>query len=75
MRNRNSCSLCGGIDHNKRTCMGMFKDQDEVAVAQDEVVQEKDTSSDGLLPNGILQLMLKPPDYRISFSLELLTEE
>nr|GEW62838.1 RNA-directed DNA polymerase, eukaryota [Tanacetum cinerariifolium] len=30
MRNRNSCSLCGGTDHNKRTCTGMFKDQDEV---------------------------------------------
>nr|GEW83885.1 putative reverse transcriptase domain-containing protein [Tanacetum cinerariifolium] len=41
MRNRNSCSLCGGSDYNKRTCTGMFKDQDEVVVAQDEVVQEK----------------------------------
>nr|GEW04791.1 hypothetical protein [Tanacetum cinerariifolium] len=41
MRNRNSCSLCGGTDHNKRTCTSMFKDQDEVVVAQDEVVQEK----------------------------------
>ncbi|GJX67365.1 hypothetical protein Tco_0303092, partial [Tanacetum coccineum] len=41
MRNRNSCPLCGCTDHNKRTCTGMFKDQDEVVVAQDEVVQEK----------------------------------
>nr|GEX20415.1 hypothetical protein [Tanacetum cinerariifolium] len=41
LRNRNSCSLYGCIDHNKRTCTSMFKDQDEVVVAQDEVVQEK----------------------------------
>nr|GFB64611.1 hypothetical protein [Tanacetum cinerariifolium] len=41
MRNTNSCSLCGGTDHNKRTCMGMFKDQDEVVVSHDDVVQEK----------------------------------
>ncbi|GKC83167.1 RNA-directed DNA polymerase, eukaryota, partial [Tanacetum coccineum] len=41
MRNRNSCPLCRGTDHNKRTCTYMFKDQDEVVVAQDEVVQEK----------------------------------
>nr|GEW39094.1 retrotransposon protein, putative, Ty1-copia subclass [Tanacetum cinerariifolium] len=41
MWNRNSCSLCGGTDHNKRTHTSMFKDQDEVVVAQDEVVQEK----------------------------------
>ncbi|GJX52068.1 hypothetical protein Tco_0280437 [Tanacetum coccineum] len=47
MRNRNSCSLCGGTNHNKRTCTGMFKDQDEVVVAQDEVVQEKDVSLEG----------------------------
>ncbi|GJY19102.1 hypothetical protein Tco_0390593 [Tanacetum coccineum] len=40
MRHRDSCSLCGGTNHNKRTCTGIFKDQDEVAVAQDEVVQE-----------------------------------
>ncbi|GJZ05286.1 hypothetical protein Tco_0538561 [Tanacetum coccineum] len=41
MRNMNSCSLCGGTDHNKRMCTDMFKDQDEVVMAQDEVVQEK----------------------------------
>nr|GEZ19424.1 hypothetical protein [Tanacetum cinerariifolium] len=40
-RNKNSCSLCGGTDDNKRTCTFMFKDQDEVVVAWDEVVQEK----------------------------------
>nr|GEU29395.1 hypothetical protein [Tanacetum cinerariifolium] len=37
----NSYLLCGGTDHNKRTCTGMFKDQDEVVVDHDEVVQEK----------------------------------
>ncbi|GJZ70391.1 ABC transporter G family member 3 [Tanacetum coccineum] len=41
MRNRNSCSLCGGANPNKRAHTSMFKDQDEVVVAQDEVVQEK----------------------------------
>nr|GEV99689.1 hypothetical protein [Tanacetum cinerariifolium] len=40
-RNMNSCPLCERTDHNKRTCTGMFKDQDEVVVAQDKVVQEK----------------------------------
>ncbi|GJW67992.1 hypothetical protein Tco_0122416 [Tanacetum coccineum] len=52
----NSCSLCGGTDHNKRTCPRRFEGQDEVVfqkevgqeevlvqkeVCQEEVVQEK----------------------------------
>ncbi|GJZ76772.1 protein FAR1-related sequence 5, partial [Tanacetum coccineum] len=37
---RNSCSLCGSIDHNKRTCPRSFKVQDEVVV-QKEVCQEE----------------------------------
>ncbi|GKC44717.1 protein FAR1-related sequence 5 [Tanacetum coccineum] len=52
----NSCSLCGGTDHNKRTCPQWFEGQDEVVfqkevgqeevlvkkeVCQEEVVQEK----------------------------------
>ncbi|GJU06600.1 retrovirus-related pol polyprotein from transposon TNT 1-94 [Tanacetum coccineum] len=41
MRNWNSCSLCGGTNPNKRTRMGKFMDQEEIVVAQDEVVQEK----------------------------------
>ncbi|GJZ01315.1 ribonuclease H-like domain-containing protein [Tanacetum coccineum] len=48
MRNMNSSSLCGGTNPNKRTCTGMFKDQDEVVVAQDEVVQEKGTLDFGI---------------------------
>ncbi|GKA88471.1 protein FAR1-related sequence 5, partial [Tanacetum coccineum] len=45
LKGRNSCSLCGGTDHNKRTCPGRFEDQNEVVVqkevGQEEVVQEK----------------------------------
>ncbi|GJT56940.1 hypothetical protein Tco_0991994 [Tanacetum coccineum] len=40
LKGRNSCSLCGGTDHNKRTCPRRFQDQDEVVV-QKEVGQEK----------------------------------
>nr|GEY36407.1 protein FAR1-related sequence 5 [Tanacetum cinerariifolium] len=39
---RNSCSLCGVTDHNKRKCPGRYEGQDEVVVqkelCQDEVV-------------------------------------
>ncbi|GKA59120.1 protein FAR1-related sequence 5 [Tanacetum coccineum] len=35
-----SCSLCGGTDHNKRTCPRRFQGQDEVVV-QKEVGQEE----------------------------------
>nr|GEX28605.1 protein FAR1-related sequence 5 [Tanacetum cinerariifolium] len=45
LNGRNSCSLCGGTDHNKRTCPRRFEVQDEVVVqnevTQREVVQEK----------------------------------
>ncbi|GJW73769.1 protein FAR1-related sequence 5 [Tanacetum coccineum] len=45
LKGRNSCSLCGGTNHNKRTCPGRFEVQDEVVVqkevCQEEVVQEK----------------------------------
>ncbi|GKD48750.1 hypothetical protein Tco_1277726, partial [Tanacetum coccineum] len=56
LKGRNSCSLCGGTDHNKRTCPRRFEGQDEVVfqkeagqeevlvqneVCQEEVVQEK----------------------------------
>ncbi|GJT78791.1 protein FAR1-related sequence 5 [Tanacetum coccineum] len=40
LKDRNSCSLCGGIDHNKRTCPRIFQGQDEVVV-QKEVGQEE----------------------------------
>ncbi|GJR53535.1 protein FAR1-related sequence 5 [Tanacetum coccineum] len=40
LKDRNSCSLCGGTDHNKRTCQGRFEGQDEVVV-QKEVCQEE----------------------------------
>nr|GFA01925.1 protein FAR1-related sequence 5-like [Tanacetum cinerariifolium] len=40
LKDRNSCSLCGGTDHNKRTCPRRFKVQDEVVV-QKEVCQEE----------------------------------
>ncbi|GKA45878.1 hypothetical protein Tco_0738674 [Tanacetum coccineum] len=43
LKGRNSCSLCGGTDHNKRTCPGRFEDQNEVVVkkevGQEEVVE------------------------------------
>ncbi|GKC31272.1 protein FAR1-related sequence 5 [Tanacetum coccineum] len=38
LKGRNSCSLCGDTDHNKRTCPGRFEVQDEVVV-QKEVCQ------------------------------------
>nr|GEW67521.1 hypothetical protein [Tanacetum cinerariifolium] len=40
LKGRNLCSLCGGTDHNKRTCPGRFEVQDE-AVVQNEVTQGK----------------------------------
>nr|GEX36706.1 protein FAR1-related sequence 5 [Tanacetum cinerariifolium] len=50
LKGRNSCLLCGGTDHNKRTCPRRFEVQDEVCqekvvvqkeACQEEVVQEK----------------------------------
>ncbi|GKA56418.1 FAR1-related sequence 5-like protein [Tanacetum coccineum] len=32
LKGKNSCLLCGGTDHNKRTCPGKFEGQDEVMV-------------------------------------------
>nr|GEW56450.1 hypothetical protein [Tanacetum cinerariifolium] len=40
LKGRNSCSLCGGTEHNKRTCPWRFEGQDEV-VFQKEVVKRK----------------------------------
>nr|GFB99843.1 protein FAR1-related sequence 5 [Tanacetum cinerariifolium] len=40
LKGRNSCSLYGGTDHNKRTCPRRFEDQDEVVV-QKEVCQDE----------------------------------
>ncbi|GJX58397.1 hypothetical protein Tco_0289787 [Tanacetum coccineum] len=40
LKGRNPCSLCGGTDHNKRTCPRRFEGQDEVMV-QKEVGQEE----------------------------------
>nr|GEX40515.1 hypothetical protein [Tanacetum cinerariifolium] len=33
---KNSCSLCGGTDHNKRTCPGRFEGQDEVVTTTND---------------------------------------
>nr|GEY49041.1 hypothetical protein [Tanacetum cinerariifolium] len=45
LKGRNSCSLCDGTDHNKRTCPRRFEVQDEAVVqnevTQGEVVKEK----------------------------------
>ncbi|GKD92930.1 protein FAR1-related sequence 5, partial [Tanacetum coccineum] len=32
LKGRNSCSMCGGTDHNKRTCPRRFEVQDEVVI-------------------------------------------
>nr|GEV25621.1 RNA-directed DNA polymerase, eukaryota, reverse transcriptase zinc-binding domain protein [Tanacetum cinerariifolium] len=32
LKGRNSCSLCGGTDYNKRTCLRRFEVEDEVVV-------------------------------------------
>ncbi|GJW98922.1 hypothetical protein Tco_0180730 [Tanacetum coccineum] len=40
LKGTNACSLCGGTDHNKRTCPRRFEAQDEVVV-QKEVCQEE----------------------------------
>ncbi|GJT07367.1 protein FAR1-related sequence 5 [Tanacetum coccineum] len=48
LKGRNSCSLCGGTDHNKRTCPRRFEGQDEVVfqkeVGQEEVLVKKEVS-------------------------------
>nr|GEV29433.1 protein FAR1-related sequence 5 [Tanacetum cinerariifolium] len=40
LEGRNSCSLCDGTDHNKRTCLGRFKVEDEV-VLQNKCIKRK----------------------------------
>nr|GEY36811.1 protein FAR1-related sequence 5 [Tanacetum cinerariifolium] len=40
LKGKNSCSLCGGTDHNKRTCPGRFEVEDEV-VLQKKCVKRK----------------------------------
>ncbi|GJV68047.1 hypothetical protein Tco_1483556 [Tanacetum coccineum] len=53
----NSCSLCGGTDHNKRTCPGRFEDQNEVVVqkevGQEEVFVEKEVCQDEVVQEKI----------------------
>ncbi|GJT62433.1 hypothetical protein Tco_1005966 [Tanacetum coccineum] len=39
LKGMNSCSLCGGTDHNKRTCPRRFEGQEEVVV-QKEVMSQ-----------------------------------
>nr|GEV10417.1 retrovirus-related Pol polyprotein from transposon TNT 1-94 [Tanacetum cinerariifolium] len=45
LKGKNLCLLYGGTDHNKRTCLRRFEDQDEVVVQkeafQEEVVVQK----------------------------------
>ncbi|GKA27337.1 protein FAR1-related sequence 5 [Tanacetum coccineum] len=57
LKGRNSCSLCGGTDHNKRTCPGRFEDQNEVVVqkevGQEEVVVEKEVCQDEVVQEKI----------------------
>nr|GFA44597.1 protein FAR1-related sequence 5 [Tanacetum cinerariifolium] len=40
LKGRNSCSLCGGTDHNKKTCLGRFKVEDEVVI-QNKCIKRK----------------------------------
>ncbi|GJU09716.1 hypothetical protein Tco_1132112 [Tanacetum coccineum] len=44
LKNRNSCLLCGGTDHNKRMCPGRFRVKGEEVVAQEEVVVQDEVS-------------------------------
>ncbi|GJX68542.1 FAR1-related sequence 5-like protein [Tanacetum coccineum] len=57
LKGRNSCSLCGGTDHNKRTCPGRFEDQNEVVVqkevGQEEVVVEKEVCQEEVVQEKI----------------------
>ncbi|GKC49509.1 protein FAR1-related sequence 5, partial [Tanacetum coccineum] len=57
LKGRNSCSLCGGTDHNKRTCPRRFEDQNEVVVqkevGQEEVVVEKEVCQEEVVQEKI----------------------
>ncbi|GJY61363.1 protein FAR1-related sequence 5 [Tanacetum coccineum] len=57
LKGRNSCSLCGGTDHNKRTCPGRFEAQDEVVVqkevCQEEVVVQKEVCQEEVVQEKV----------------------
>ncbi|GKB54576.1 protein FAR1-related sequence 5 [Tanacetum coccineum] len=57
LKGRNSCSLCGGTDHNKRTCPGRFEVQDEVVVqkevCQEEVVVQKEVCQEEVVQEKV----------------------
>ncbi|GJX37754.1 hypothetical protein Tco_0251057, partial [Tanacetum coccineum] len=57
LKGRNSCSLCRGTDHNKRTCPRRFEVQDEVVVlkevCQEEVVVEKEACQEEVVQEKI----------------------
>ncbi|GKA30831.1 protein FAR1-related sequence 5 [Tanacetum coccineum] len=57
LKGRNSCSLCGGTDHNKRTCPGRFEAQDEVVVqkevCQEEVVVQKEVCQEEVIQEKV----------------------
>ncbi|GJS48472.1 protein FAR1-related sequence 5 [Tanacetum coccineum] len=54
---RNSCSLCGGTDHNKRTCPRRFEGQDEVVfqkeVGQEEVLVQKEVCQEEVVQESV----------------------
>ncbi|GKE37827.1 hypothetical protein Tco_1461232 [Tanacetum coccineum] len=57
LKGRNSCSLCGGTNHNIRTCSGRFEVQDEVVVqkevCQEEVVVEKEVCQEEVIQEKV----------------------
>ncbi|GKB15909.1 protein FAR1-related sequence 5 [Tanacetum coccineum] len=57
LKGRNSCSLCGGTDHNKRTCPRRFEGQDEVVfqkeVGQEEVLVQKEVCQEEVVQEKI----------------------
>nr|GEU54485.1 protein FAR1-related sequence 5 [Tanacetum cinerariifolium] len=57
LKGRNSCSLCGGTDHNKRTCPGRFEVEDEVVlqkkVCQEEVVVQKEVCQEEVVQGKV----------------------
>ncbi|GJY01866.1 protein FAR1-related sequence 5 [Tanacetum coccineum] len=57
LKGRNSCSMCGGTDHNKRTCPRRFEVQDEVVVqkevGQEEVVVQKEVCQEEVVQEKV----------------------
>ncbi|GJZ90812.1 protein FAR1-related sequence 5 [Tanacetum coccineum] len=57
LKGRNSCSLCGGTDHNKRTCPRRFEGQDEVVfqkeVGQEEVLVQKEVCQEKVVQEKV----------------------